>query len=169
MSETNVDLSALKDEIFEYLKTHNFTVFHGQTRGGEKTPVVAWDVEEYPDFRPFLEVARQAEVKIIHTSHRTLTPGLIESLIEDMEVADLPRDEQDELRDRLDNVRPFEGFLCAVEMTFDYEGRLYLYLVRAPWFGEFLDIAQEVASALEDYDPDDDDDEDSMSPYFSKN
>jgi hypothetical protein len=169
MSRLRNDLAALRDEIHDYLKSRNFTVFHGQPRIEEGSPGIFWDTSSYPDFRQFLEVAREAEVKIIHTAQRELTSGIIDAVVDDLGATELPRDEQEELRERLEGARPYAGFLCAVEVSFDHEGRTYVYLARTPWFEDFIDAAREVGAALEDFDPDEDDDESSMPPYFTKN
>ncbi len=172
MSKPRNDLAVLKDEILAYLGSHNFTVFHGEPRTADKgIRRIAWDAEQYPDFRQFLEVARQAEVKIVHLAHQPLSEEVIEAVADDIEATGLPEEEQDELRERLDHARPFTGFLCVVELSFDHGDRVYTLTVHPPWFSEFLAVAREVTNALGAFDDDDEDDGDTMEPmgYYSKN
>ncbi len=50
-------------------------------------------------------------------------------------------------------------------MSYDFEGRLYLYQVHTDWYEEWQDILDE----LEDFLPDLEDGPDSFGGYFSKN
>ncbi len=41
----------------------------------------------------------------------------------------------------------YEGQLCAVEMSFDFEGRVYMYAVETEWFAEWESILDELEMA----------------------
>ena len=166
----STDLDSLKTEIKNYLESEGFTVFHGYTRFAEPTSVVQWDSGHYPDFKLFLALARKLEVRPVVFHHRELLPELIDDAMDQLESADIPEDEFEELVRRLGELRVYEGFTNAVELSFEYQGRIYIYARRADWYDELLDIAEEIDdySAPEEDEPDEDDQED-MSSYFSRN
>jgi hypothetical protein len=163
------DLETLKTEIEDYLKTQEFAVFHGYPRLAEPASMVHWDSEEYPDFKSFLELSRQLDVRLMVFHHRRLSSDFIDQALEQLEVLDLPDDEYVEFGRRLREMRVFEGFTSAVELSFEYQSRIYFYTRRAEWYEELLDIADEIddyaGTDVEDIEDLDDD----LGPYFSKN
>ena len=164
------DLNQLKEEVLQYLKSHNFSVFHGAGRQGD-VPSIHWDAERYPDYRQFLEVAREAEAKIVCLSVRSLTARMLDSTLLELDDADLPQEMEQDMRRRLGQLKDFEGFTSAVELSFDFQRRLYLFVQRAPWYLEFLTIASAIDSALE-LDEEFDDDDNEPPPrggYYSNN
>jgi hypothetical protein len=167
------DLETLRTEIEEYVKTEDFAVFRGFPRLPEPAKMVHWDSEEYPDFRDFLRLPKQLGVPLVVFHHRKLSPAFIDDALDQLDAVDLPDEEYVEYQRRLRELRVFEGFTSAVELSFDYEGRIYLYTRRAEWYEDLLDIADE----LHDYLAGDEDEEfgdleepdEDIGPYFSKN
>jgi len=37
-------------------------------------------------------------------------------------------------------LRAYEGFTCALELSFDLQARVYLFNLRAEWYEEYLDL-----------------------------
>ncbi len=161
-----LDLDRLKTEILEYLGARNFVVFHGESRLRDSLPVVRWNSEHYPDYRKFVEVAKQAEVNLIVFHDRPLTADAVEEALARLEDCDLPPEEQRSLDRRLRDLNDCAGFTCVIELSFDYQGRLYLYDLRTDWFEDFLDCTDEIEAALEQ---EDEEEGGSMKPYFSRN
>jgi hypothetical protein len=160
------DLRALKDEVEQYLRSHNFAVFHGYPRLSDHTPVCYWDSDHYPDFRGFLDTARVAEVKIISCHHRTFSGEVVDETLERLESCEFPNDVRRNLESRLKELRGYEGFLCSLELSFDLAGRVYLFETQTEWYEDFLNIAAEIDSAL---DEDEDEGEGPLGDYFSRN
>jgi len=163
------DLDQLKDEVLEYLAAHNFTVFHSQMRGdgGDPLPKIYWDTAGYPDYRRYLESAREAEVKIITCYHEALRPEQMEEVLEQLESGDMEREQQRQYQHRLNDLRRYESFTGVIELSFDYQGRVYIYSIYAPWYEEFMEIAEivEDSSLLGG----DDESRGPMGGYFSQN
>lgn len=145
------DLEQLKDEILEYLKTRSFTVFHSRSRAGTSLPVIHWDTAHYPDYRQFLESAREAEVKLIACHHQTLEAEQIDAAVEALADADLPPEEERGMDQRLRELRAYEGATAVVELSFDYQGRVYLFHATTPWWEEFQEIADTVEESADQY------------------
>ncbi len=159
------DLDTLKTEILDYLEKAGFVVFHGYSRVGDATPAIYWDTVRFPDFKPFLDSAKQAGVNLIVFHHREFTAEDIDEALEELEECGLPSEEQRSLHQRLRDMRAFEGFTCALELSFDYQGRAYIYDLRAEWYEDFLDVVDEIESSISDEEEGDE----SMGGYFSRN
>ncbi|MDP8982680.1 MAG: hypothetical protein M3O35_19040 [Acidobacteriota bacterium] len=163
--KTNLD--ALRKEIREHLEQTGFTVFHGYSRLSESLPAVLWDSDVYPDYKLFLKTAEAAGVKLVVFHEREFHGGQVEEALEEIEISDIPRDEARALERRLNELRAYEGFTCALELSFDHEGRMYLFDLRTEWYSEFTDLVDELnmlsPQAEEEHD------EGPMGGYFSKN
>jgi hypothetical protein len=161
------ELDALKTEIQAYLEENGFALFHGCSRMMDDLSMVHWDILKYPEYQPFLAAARQLGVKMIVLHHREFTEANIDDALQRLEDCDLPLEESRTLTRRLEDSRMYVGFTCALELSFDFQDRVYMFDLRADWYLDFLD-------AIEDIEPyfDDDDDEDDDGPiggYYSRN
>ncbi len=78
----------------------------------------------------------------------------------------LPRN-RGSFEERLNDLRAYEGSVGAIELSFDHEGRVFLFDLRTEWFDEFSEMSDEIQLLVPD--PDDDDDESPISGYFSRN
>ncbi len=160
------DLDALKTEVLETLEAEGFVVFHGFSRLADTDSFVAWDTDRQPDFRTFLNAAKRAGVNLVVFNYREFSHAHVDEAGERLEEGEFSPEEQRNLERRLRELREYEGFTCAVELSFDYQGRVYLFSVRAAWYEEFLDLLEEIDASLPDEDEDMDD---SMGGYYSRN
>jgi hypothetical protein len=161
----NLNLDTLKSEILECLGNEGFVIFHGYSRLAETDSFVAWDSDRYPDYRQFLKAAQQAGIKMIVFNDRQFSAGHLEDAAERLQACDLAAEERRTLERRLRELRAFEGFTCALELSFDCQGRVYLLNLRAEWYEDFLDLLEELDAFL----PEDEEEGDSMGGYFSRN
>ncbi len=163
----SVNLDTLKNEALEYLETQGFVIFHGYSRLSETDSFVAWDTDREPDYRTFVNAAKSAGVKLIVYHFREFTEAHLDEAAERLEGGDLTPEEQRTMERRLRDLRAYEGFTCALEISFDHEGRVYLFNLRADWYEEYLDLLEEIDASYPEGDVDDDD---SMDGYYgSKN
>ncbi len=161
----NVNLDSLKSEILEHLGSEGFVVFHGYSRLADTDSFVAWDTDRHPDYREFLKVARQAGVTLIVFNDRQFSAEHLEDATERLEDCELTTEERRTLERRLRELRGYEGFTCGLELSFDCQGRVYMFSARADWYEDFLDLLEELDARL----PEDEEDGDSMGGYFSRN
>ena len=124
-----LNLDSLKTEIESYLNDNNFLLFRGFSRRLEEMPEVEWDARQYPDYRQYLKVAKQLEVRLIVFHHREFAAGLIDDAMDDLE-SRYGYDEDGSIARRLNELRDYEGFTCAIEMSFEHDG--YALLLRDP-------------------------------------
>jgi len=165
------DLEALRTEIEEYLNSQDLAVFHGYPRLVDPSNMIHWDVENYPDYKLFLEMPKRLGIPMLVFHHRKLTADFIEEALDQLDSVDLPDEEYVELQGRIRELRVFEGFTSAVEISFEHQGRVYFFTRRAEWYEELIDMAdviEEYAHQEEDFD-ELDEPEDDLGPYFSNN
>jgi hypothetical protein len=165
-----LDLQTIRAEMLSYLHSNDFAVFHGYSRMLDSLPFVYWDVEHHPDFRAFLDVAGKAGVKLVVFHYRAFTLDQIDDALERLEQTTMTREEKRSFEIRLRELQAYEGFTCTVELTFDYEGRIYIFELRTDWYENLTDILSEIDEST-DYSDDDEEEnnEGPMSGYFSKN
>jgi hypothetical protein len=163
-----VNLDTLKLEVLSYLQSQGFAVFHGYSRLPDSDSFVSWDTERHPDFREFLEAARQAGVRLIVYHERVFGPEILEEALERLELADISEPERRTVGRRVHEFDPYEGFTCVLELSFDYQGRAYLFHLSAEWYEDFKDLAEEIEAAVEEEPPPPQAGE-SMGGYYSTN
>ena len=163
----DLNLDTLKREILEYLEGSGFTIFHSSPGGLDAQPIVLWDSERYPDYRMFLDVARQIGCKMVCFATRELQPEEIDDLLLQLDECMLDRDEARDYQSRLRELRSYEGVTCMLELAFDYASRLYVYDVAPDWYEEFLNIEDEITAQSES--GDEVDDNDTLGGYYNKN
>jgi len=159
-----LNLDTLKDEILNELKARDFSIFHGHCPLGDSRPLAVWDTAHYPDFRLFLETARASAVKCIVFAHLNFSSEMVEDARRMLRECELPIDEKRHIEGRLKELSNYNGFTCSIELSYDHEGRTYLFEARAPWYNELLSILDELESRLPE-----DEEEDDMGGYLSSN
>jgi hypothetical protein len=125
--------------------------------------LIYWDTDRHSDFKLFLECALKIGVRLIHFHTREFTLAHREEALEQLEDADLPRDEKRTLERRIEDLAIYEGFTCAIELSFDFEGRVYLFEMQTDWYEEWHDILDELEGSLPD------EDAGSFGGYYSSN
>jgi hypothetical protein len=161
-----LNLDELKNEVLIYMEAEGFVVFHGYSRLADADSFVAWDTDRLPEYRSFLGAAKKAGVKMIVYHFREFSPTHLEDAEERLEDAEFSVEERRNIDRRLRELHNYEGFTCALELSFDYEGRVYLFNLRSEWYDDYLDLVEELDAALPEGE---DDDDDSMGGYYSRN
>jgi hypothetical protein len=162
----SLNLDELKNEVLQYLEKQDFVVFHGYSRLADTDSFVAWDTERQPAYQKFLDAAKKAGAKLIVYHHREFTQAHVDEAAERLEACDVSVEEQRSMERRLRDLRAYEGFTCAVELSFDLAGRVYLFNIRAEWYEDYLDLLEEIDAATAD---EEDEDDESMGGYYSRN
>jgi hypothetical protein len=161
------NLDSLKTEILEELRAQGFVVFNGYSRLTDSVATVYWDTSRHPDFRDYLATAKAAGVKLVTFHHREFSSDPVEDALERLEDYELPPEDKRSLDRRLRDFLPYQGFTCALELSFDHQGRVYMFDLHTDWYGEFLDTVDEIdGSAPEEGE---EDDEGPIGGYYSRN
>lgn len=164
MEQKNLD--TLKSEIDSHLKANGFVVFRGHGRGIAERPEVDWDVSRYPDFREFLSVAEQLGVRLVVFHHREFTSSVIDRALDELQESTFEFDDQREVERKLRELRVYEGFTCALELSFEYASVTYFFELQTGWYSDLNDLLDELDMLPGD---DEDEDENPLSGYYSKN
>ncbi len=164
----SLNLDSVHHEIEDYLKSAGFAVFRGFARTPD-TITVDWDTDRYPDYKAFLDVAREIGVRLIVVHQRAFDASIVERALEELDDAeDVDLDEQRAIQNRLKDLSKYDGFTCAIEVSFDHENSTYLFELRAEWYEELDDLMSELASTF-DFDEEDEEDDEPYGGYYSKN
>ncbi|MBI1899141.1 MAG: hypothetical protein HYZ57_21525 [Acidobacteria bacterium] len=158
------NLDALKPEIESYLEKNGFIIFRGCSRRADDLTAMEWDTRRYPDYQQFLAVARHLSVKLIALHHHEFSAPMLDDVFDDLQ--DYGYDEDGAIARRLQELRVYEGFTCLIELSFEYERTLYLFLATTDWYDEFEDIRAEITVGGE---PAEEDDDGPLGGYYSKN
>jgi len=162
----DLNLDTLKQEVLEYLDTAGFAVFHGHPGGLEGPPAILWDTEHHPDYRMFLEVARKAGINLVVYATREFEAADLDELKDQIEEADLTREQQRECQARLRELRVHEGVTCSIELAFDFNSRIYIYELQPDWYDDFVNLEEEIMAHVSESEEEDDG---SLGGYYSKN
>jgi len=164
----DLNLDTLKREILDHLDSTGLAVFRGTPGGLEGQPLVLWDAEKYPDYHAFLDVAIKAGIRMVVFATAELESDDLDSLQEQLEECELPREERRGFEGRIRELRIHTGTTCTLELAFGLDGRLYVFDVQPDWYDEFLDLEEEISANYAD-DDEELDEGGSLGGYFSKN
>ncbi len=160
------NLDQLKDEILEYLEAEGFVVFRGYSRLADEGPFVYWNTYDYPDYRKFLEAAHLLNVKVIVYHWRPFSADMVEQALEELEDCELAREDRRRIERRLRELRAYDGFTSALEMSFDYQARTYVFNLEAEWYVDYLELLDEIRAATSE---EAENEEGSVGGFFSRN
>jgi hypothetical protein len=160
------DLETLRTEIEGYLEESGIPVFRGYRRVMDSPAQVYWDTEKHADFREFVEAGRRAGAKLIVFAQEAFSLDEIDEALDQLEDSGLAREEKHTFEKRLRELQAYEGFTCSLELSFDLEGRTYLFELRTAWYQTLRDILAELELSAEQ---EEDEDEGPIPGYFSRN
>jgi hypothetical protein len=158
----NPNLEVLREEIPEAARKLGLVVFRG-IRTSDERPTVEWDTRREPGYEAYLESAASLGVKVIVFRDQEFQDFMVEGALEDLEDAEMAYDERRQYEQQLREFRHYGGFTCAIEISFDHQGTLYLFELRTEWFREFQAIADEVSAIV------DGGEESPLGGYYSNN
>jgi hypothetical protein len=160
------DLETLRTEIEGYLEESGIPVFRGYRRVMDSPAQVYWDTEKHADFREFVEAGRRAGARLIVFAQEAFSLDEIDEALDQLEDSGLAREEKHTYEKRLRELQAYEGFTCSLELSFDLEGRAYLFELRTAWYQSLRDILAELELSAEQ---EEDEDEGPIPGYFSRN
>ncbi len=143
------DLDNLKLDIERQLQEGAFVVYYARSRFNEQNPPILWDANVRQNPSDFLETALSVGVKLIVFHHREFGPHVLDEAVEKLEASDLAREKHREMERELKRLKGYEGFTSAIELSFDFDGRTYLYEATAAWYDEYLDLLDDLDDAME--------------------
>jgi hypothetical protein len=161
------NLDVLKNEIQEHLDSGGFITFHGYSRTLDSLPLIMWDAAKFPDYRDFLKAAEAAGAKLVVLHTREFSAAFVDSALDQLAASELTTEDRRSIERRLRDMRAYDGFTCSIELSFDYNQRVYIFDLRTEWYEEFSDLIEDIDDSIPG--EDDEEDEGSIGGYFSKN
>jgi hypothetical protein len=162
----DLNLDSLAHDILQHLEESEFAVFHSTPGGLDRLQMVLWDSRRYPDYRMFLEVARQAGAKIVMFAADELSSDDLDSLKDQLDEIEISRDERRDYESRLRRFRVYEGRTCSLEVAFTVNGQCYVFDLQPEWYDEYVELEDEIIARLGE---DEFEDDDTLGGYYSKN
>jgi hypothetical protein len=159
------NLDKLKPEIENYLEQAGLALFYGYSRSVESAPAVYWDCDGYPDFRRFIATAKSVGAKLVVFHQQEFLAEQIEDALERLAASELSAQDARSFEERINELRAYEGSICAIELSFDHQGRVFLFDLHTDWFNELSDMLDEIELLT----PETGGDDTPMSGYFSRN
>jgi hypothetical protein len=150
------NLDHIAEEIRQYMAAEHFLVFRCASRALDERHTVYWDITLSADYKAFLDCSLQLGVRLIHFHVREFRAQHREEALSLLEAAGLAREEKRNLERRIGELAIYEGFTCAVELSFDFENRAYLFELQTDWYeewNEMMDEMEDAADTGEEADP----------------
>jgi hypothetical protein len=160
-----INLDPLLSEIQEYLEQCGIVVFKSFPRSGEPAAPVYWDTDRYPDYHQFLAAAQAAGARLVTLYAREFEEDMVDDALEQLEDAGLDREERRSFETRLKEIRAYSGFVCQIELSFDFAPRVYIFDLRTEWFDDLNDLIDRIEDSYRQQGEDDE----PLRGYFSKN
>jgi len=139
-----LNLDVLKNEIRKTIADRKIAIFYGYSRTTEELSAIYWDIHRYPQYNDFLDVAQAAGAKLIVFHSREFSAMFADNALEQMDEADFTAEERRSIERRLRELKAYDGFTCAIELSFEANGRTYLFDLRSEWYEEFTDLIDEI-------------------------
>jgi len=164
MPPTDLDLDRMRNEMLGYLRQAGLPVFYG-LGGPDEENFTFWDTRGYPDWRQFVDVAKESGARLLVFSSSALDEADLDMALEHLEETTIDADERHQFQERISGLRRKEGQAAWVRIAYEHEGRWFAYERIAPWYDEFRDMMEEINSYL----PDVEEDEDNSPGFYSPN
>ena len=153
MPPTELDLDRMRNEMQGYLRLSGLPVFYG-LGGPDEENYTYWDTRTYPDWRQFMDVAKESGARLLVFSSTVLQVEDVDMALEHLEEAAMEREERSQFLDRLNILRLHEGQAAWVRIAYEHEGRWFAYERIATWYDEYRDMMEEINSCLPDMEED---------------
>jgi hypothetical protein len=161
-----LDLETLRLELQAHLEELGIAVFHGYGQMADTLGHVYWDVHGHPDFREFLQVGQRAGAKLFVFHYQSLSQAELDEASEYLEEAEVSREEKRQYENRIRELQVYEGFTCSLALSFEIDGRVYVYELSTEWYQALTELLSELEAVSNEADEEDDG---PMTGYFSKN
>lgn len=162
-----LELNDLKTRIESAISSKNLTLFRSFDRDLEHA--IRWNTRTYPEPEGFVECAASLGVKLVCFHDLHFDASIMAQALEEMRETGLSRPTIRDFERDVRRFREFEGFLCSLEVSFDYHGDTYIYQMQTEWYQEYLEKLESVDDLLDGFDEEPEDGPDPMGGYFSKN
>ena len=157
MPAKDQDLDRLKGEVLDYLRAAGLPIYYSFGMPGEEG-FAYWDTEQYPDWRQFTDVAREAGARMFLFSSRQLADEELIGARETLAEVEMADNDREDAGDFLDTLRPNVGRVAWLRIAWQQDGRRFAYERIAAWYEKFLDLVDEIGESLPELSEEEEDD-----------
>jgi hypothetical protein len=149
------NLLEIKKGIEKYCKDNNIAIFYGGVEA-ENTPSVEWEADNSEDWKSYLDVSKQLNIKVL----------CLESSINNIEENEtiltyynsLEEDEKRDYNKALDIMKKTKGHVAIVSMSYFFDGVRYYFEQEAEWANAHVQVLEAYKYIPDDGDESDGDD-----------
>ena len=163
MANSGAAMDRLKTEILDSLLATGLPIFYALGMPGEEG-FIYWDNIRYPDWKHFIQVARESGAGMfLFSSHQLIAEELqaARDTIEDVEMKGLDRDGAFEM---IESMRANLGHEAWLRVAWQQDNRRFAFEVVAPWYSQFLDLLDELNDYLPELGDEANDEDDKDEP-----
>jgi len=164
MPKTEVDLTRLRAEMMDYMRHTGLPVFYGIGMP-EEEEFVYWDTREFPDWRQFIDVAKESGARMLLFSSESFDEEELDQAFEKLSEGDMPSEDRLPYVRQLEALRRLVGQTSWVRVAFEHGGRWLAYELTAPWYDEFQSAMEDLDAFLP-FDLEEEDEEEDSNPGF---
>jgi hypothetical protein len=157
MAQKDQDLDRLKGEVLDYLRAAGLPIYYAFGVPGEEG-FAYWDTEQYPDWRQFTDVAREAGSRMFLFSSRQLAAEELLGARETLGEVEMADNDREDASDFLDTLRPNVGRVAWLRIAWQQDGRRFAFERVTPWYEKFLDLLDEIGESLPELSEEEEDD-----------
>jgi len=157
--------------MMDYLRQSGLPIFYGLGLP-EEDDYTYWDTRSFPDWRQFVDVARESGARLLIFSYDEFDEEELDQAIEKLDECELDPEERLPYLKRFEALRKQVGHTDWVRIAFEHGGRWLAYERTAPWYDDFqaamedLEVYLPLEPEEEEEKPEEDD---SGRSFFSRN
>ncbi len=168
MPPTELDLDRLRTEMMDYMRDTGLPIFYG-AGAPEEDDYTFWDTGAFPDWRQFVDVAKESGARLLLFSSQTLGDTDVEQAIERLGDCDMNGEERASYMKQFEGVRRRIGQTAWVRIAFEHGGRWLAYELTVPWHDEFRSAVDDLEAFLPLAEEEEEEEGDSGRGFFSRN
>lgn len=167
MGQTDVDLDRLRSEMMDYMRQTGLPIFYA-LGNPEDDDYTFWDTSRFPDWRQFVDVAKEGGARLLAFSSESLSDSDLEVACEKLDECDMSPEERLAFSKQFEIARKHMGQTAWVRIAFEHGGRWLAYDRMAPWYDDFRSALEDLEAYLPFVEEEEEDD-DSGRGFFSRN
>lgn len=167
MPQTELDLTRLRSEIMDYLRDIGLPVFYGFGLLDDDD-FTYWDTRTFPDWRQFLDVAKESGARLLVFSSETFSEEDLDEAFEKLSECEMDSEDRVPYVKKFEAMRRRVGHTTWLRLSFEHGGRWLAYELIAPWQEEF-DSAMEELDVYLPFDDEEKEEGGSSRGFFSRN
>ena len=168
MPPTELDLDRLRSEMMDYMRDTGLPIFYA-VGAPEEDDYIFWDTGAFPDWRQFVDVAKESGARLLVFCSQALTDGELEQAMEKLSECDLNREESGFYLKQFEALRRRIGQTAWVRIGFEHSGRWLAYELSVPWHDEFRSAVDDLEAFLPMAEEEEEEEGDSGRGFFSRN